>query len=263
MIDACRDLGPDDLEQGLTASFERKVTAEDVDRFADLSWDYNPLHTDEDYAAGTQFAGRVVHGVFHLAMVSALIGMLLPGRRALIAGMNAKFHAPLRIGDTVSVSGTLVSWNRPLRTGRVRVRIVRAGEGALISETAVGVVLHQERVAMAATPAARQATAPRPGEGEVRPTILVTGAAGGLGAALIDDLSADHDIIAVVNRRALAAHVGGEGRVTPVSIDLSADDWEAALDAALADLLTAEGLITDKDRPDLFEALEAEVTGDE
>lgn len=235
MIDVCRDLAPEDLKQGLTVSFDRQVTADDVDGFAQLSWDFNPLHTDENYAAGTQFSGRVVHGAFQVAMVSALIGMLLPGRRALVAGMNARFHEPLRIGDAVSVSGSLIAWNAPLRTGRVRVRILRTADDALVSETLVDILLHREGTAGREGPVSADATARRPVSGAARQTVLVTGAAGGLGRAIVEALSDDHDILAVTNRQSLAAHVELGQNVRELSLDMSSDGWEESLNATLAD----------------------------
>lgn len=59
------------------------------------SGDANPLHVDSEYACQSNFAGRVVHGAFQVALASALIGMRLPGRNVLLGSANAKFPAPL------------------------------------------------------------------------------------------------------------------------------------------------------------------------
>ncbi len=96
------------LRVGETASFERTIHAEDVRTFADLSGDYNPLHMDDAYAHTTQFGNRLVHGMFLGALVSRLIGMHLPGARALLIKESLEFKKPVHIGDTVSVKGALV-----------------------------------------------------------------------------------------------------------------------------------------------------------
>ncbi|MGI9404911.1 MAG: MaoC/PaaZ C-terminal domain-containing protein, partial [Hyphomicrobiaceae bacterium] len=53
----------EDLEVGLSAELVRIVTAEDIQAFAEVSGDFNPVHLDEDYAAGTMFKQRISHGI--------------------------------------------------------------------------------------------------------------------------------------------------------------------------------------------------------
>ncbi len=95
------------LAVGEHASFSRTITVDDVDAFAAVSGDKNPLHTDDGYATTTQFGGRVVHGMFLGALVSQLVGMQLPGRNALLVKTLLEFKHPVMIGDTVTVAGTL------------------------------------------------------------------------------------------------------------------------------------------------------------
>ena len=85
-----RDLGADGLRAGLQAEFERDITAEDVASFAALSRDWNPLHTDEAYAAGTNYGARIVHGAFQVGLASAMAGMYLPGRQVVVGNIQKR-----------------------------------------------------------------------------------------------------------------------------------------------------------------------------
>jgi NAD(P)-dependent dehydrogenase (short-subunit alcohol dehydrogenase family)/acyl dehydratase len=232
------DLDAESLRPGMVASFERSLVASDIDRFADLSWDHNPLHTDDEYSAGTVFGKRVAHGAFQLAMVSALIGMFLPGRRALIAGINAKFQKPMFIDDHVIVHGELVSWNRDLLVGRVRARIRRTANDEMLSETMVDFTLHAEKAGtVAAIPAATELSPEA--RGQLGDTILVTGASGGLGQAITRSLASTHSVIATYNQNAIADDLDNIGNVMPLKIDLASKNWEYMLRQSLASVKLA------------------------
>ena len=104
---AAREVVYASLVEGEQASFSHLITEADVDIFASLSGDHNPLHTDDTYAATTQFGKRVVHGMLLGSLVSRLVGMHLPGRYALLVKETLEFKKPVLIGDTVMVTGTL------------------------------------------------------------------------------------------------------------------------------------------------------------
>ncbi len=99
----------DTLTVGSSASFERCVEAADVDAFARLSGDANPLHVDADFAKSQGHRDRVVHGALLAALVSQLIGVHLPGRRSFLLSLKMDFVAPTYPGDTVVVSGSVKS----------------------------------------------------------------------------------------------------------------------------------------------------------
>jgi acyl dehydratase len=95
------------LRVGQTEKLSRTITAEDVAAFARLSGDYNALHLDDEFAARTEFAQRVVHGFLHASLLSTLIGMKVPGRGALYVSQNIEFTRPVFIGDTVEARATV------------------------------------------------------------------------------------------------------------------------------------------------------------
>ena len=93
----------DDIAVGERAKLSRVIRKDDVEAFAALSGDRNPLHLDPDYAARTEFGRPVAHGMLAASLVSTLIGMHLPGPGALWAEQKLRWKAPLFVGDEVTV----------------------------------------------------------------------------------------------------------------------------------------------------------------
>ncbi len=89
---------------GTRATRERTITDDDIVRFAEVSGDRNPVHLDADYAARSPFGQRIAHGFLIGSLISAAIGMDLPGPGSIYLGQTLKFVAPVHIGDTVTVS---------------------------------------------------------------------------------------------------------------------------------------------------------------
>ncbi|MBE7376604.1 MaoC family dehydratase [Pseudomonas lopnurensis] len=91
------------LEVGQTASFEKTVGERDIQLFAAMSGDRNPVHLDADFAAGTPFKERIAHGMFSGALISAAVACTLPGPGTIYLGQTMKFTRPVKIGDTLTV----------------------------------------------------------------------------------------------------------------------------------------------------------------
>src|ERR1022692_3576673 len=92
------------IQLGDEGNFSKVITAEDVEAFAKLSGDRNPLHMDDSFAARTHFQRRVVHGMLIANYVSTLIGMRCPGPGALWSQQNFKWLAPVFIGDRIGLT---------------------------------------------------------------------------------------------------------------------------------------------------------------
>jgi 3-hydroxybutyryl-CoA dehydratase len=107
----------EDLEIGMTASIEKTISAEDVDMFAALSGDNNPIHVDDGYAKTTVFGQRIVHGMFSAALISAVAGTKLPGAGGIYLSQELKFRKPIFIDDTAIATLTITDIN--LRRGRI------------------------------------------------------------------------------------------------------------------------------------------------
>lgn len=94
----------DELFVGQTAEYSKTVTDADVRAFAQLTGDVNPIHIDEEVARKTRFGGRIAHGMISAGLISAAIANKLPGGGAIYLAQTLKFTAPVRIGDTITVS---------------------------------------------------------------------------------------------------------------------------------------------------------------
>ena len=94
----------DDFKVGDKASIIKTTSDEIVKTFAELTSDFNPLHVNEEFAKTTMFGKRLVHGAFSSGLISAVIGMKLPGPGALYLDQYCKFKKPVFIGDILTAS---------------------------------------------------------------------------------------------------------------------------------------------------------------
>jgi 3-hydroxybutyryl-CoA dehydratase len=115
-----------DLKVGQEFSFNLHIEEADIDRFAVLSGDLNPLHMNKAFAESRGFKSRVVHGAYLLALVSRLLGMHLPGANCLLQTMQMKFAAPTYVGDSIRINGTIDHISVAVKSVVVRLTIARA-----------------------------------------------------------------------------------------------------------------------------------------
>src|SRR5262245_31016867 len=97
----------DELHPGMSASYSRQVTENDIQKFGEVTGDFNPVHFDEDYAKTTLFRGRIAHGLLTAGFLSTVLGTKLPGAGAIFMSATIRFKAPVRIGDTVTAVCTV------------------------------------------------------------------------------------------------------------------------------------------------------------
>jgi NAD(P)-dependent dehydrogenase (short-subunit alcohol dehydrogenase family)/acyl dehydratase len=215
------------IEAGQKAEFTRQIRAEDVEAFARLSGDYNPLHTDEIYAAGTNYGRRIVHGAFQIGLASTMAGMYLPGRNVVVGSMRSRFPSPLYVPAEVLVQGEITSWLPKAGKGSLRVRVMETSQSVLTAEIQVAFGLHGNTP----QPSYESRSAVRTDSG--LPVILLTGAGSSVGQQLLERLSASYQLLAVRSRQPLVGEPGG-GNIQPVQCDLTNEGWESGVDAALA-----------------------------
>ena len=84
-----------ELKPKMSATLVKSFTMEDINRFADLSLDANPLHLDPAFAAKSIFKQPICHGFLVTSLISALIGTRLPGEGSIYLSQNLKFLAPV------------------------------------------------------------------------------------------------------------------------------------------------------------------------
>ena len=97
----------EDLQLDQTDKLERKITEKDIDNFAKLTGDNNPVHTNLDFAKKTIFKQKVAHGFLSASLISTLIATKLPGPGSIYLSQNLKFIAPVFIDDLVIVKVTV------------------------------------------------------------------------------------------------------------------------------------------------------------
>src|SRR5262249_25021641 len=107
MVVPLRILYFEDLSVGMTETLSKTISSDDVVGFAQLTRDRNPIHLSEHFAAKTSFGGRIAHGLYTASLISAVLGMRLPGPGAVYVSQTLNFRAPVKIGDTVDVTVTV------------------------------------------------------------------------------------------------------------------------------------------------------------
>jgi len=195
----------DSFQVGYEASIERTISETDIEAFAALTGDRNPLHLDAVFARRTPFGRPIAHGMLSASFVSTVIGMLLPGPGALWTGLSIRFVRPAFAGDTLTVS--------------LRVRHRSEATRTLVLDVAVTGPRAEEIIAGEATV---RVLVPEPeridGEPVTMGAVLVSGGGRGLGAA-------------IANRLARAGH--------PVAVNYRSDDASAT--ALVAEIVARGG----------------------
>src|SRR6266487_6435725 len=98
----------EDLSVGMTESLAKTIASSDVVGFAEVTGDRNPIHLSEHFAAKTRFGTRIAHGLYTASLISAVLGTRLPGPGAVYISQTLNFRAPVKIGDQVDVTVTVV-----------------------------------------------------------------------------------------------------------------------------------------------------------
>nr|WP_051340991.1 bifunctional enoyl-CoA hydratase/phosphate acetyltransferase [Azospirillum halopraeferens] len=96
----------DEIEIGRSASLSRRLTMSDIELFATVSGDINPAHLDEEYAADSLFHKVIGHGMWSGALISAVLGTLLPGPGTIYLGQDLRFRRPVGVGDIITATVT-------------------------------------------------------------------------------------------------------------------------------------------------------------
>ena len=126
----------DEIEIGLTKQFQITITESMVDDFAKLSGDFNPLHTDNEYAISSGFHGKVCHGMLLGSFFSRLIGMYLPGKHALHFSQSLKFVNPCIINEKVTVKGEVLDKSAASKIITIKTTITNASKKIIVDGTA-------------------------------------------------------------------------------------------------------------------------------
>lgn len=127
----------EDIEMGMSRHLRKVVTDRDIELFAEVSTDRNPVHLDDAYAQDTIFEGRIAHGMLTAGLISAVIGEQLPGHGTVYLGQSLKFIAPVRPGDMVTARVTVVEIDHSRRRVTLDCDCTVDGKKVLVGEARV------------------------------------------------------------------------------------------------------------------------------
>lgn len=162
---------------GDSRTITHTFTQQELEAFAKLTGDTNPLHVDEGYANRSAAGGQVVHGMLAASFVSTLIGVHIPGRGALWNSFNVNWRKIVRIGDTLRFEARVSSVQAAMRSLDLDISGVCASSGEVYLEGKARVMMMDER----------KETQPLALAGK---RVLVTGASGEVGGAICRALAA-------------------------------------------------------------------------
>lgn len=182
----------DQIQVGEEAELTHLLTKSDVQAFATLTGDFNPLHLEEGFAGKTLFRRPVVHGMLSASFISTMIGMLLPGSGALWIAQTLEFLHPAYVGDMLRLVARVKQRSPATRMLVVEIVITNQHDQRLIVGEATVKMLELKG-------------GEEPVETEATKTVLVTGGSRGIGAATARRLASDRHAL-VVNY----AHAAGE-----------------------------------------------------
>lgn len=124
-------------EVGQSASVAKTITEADILLFAAVSLDTNPVHLDAEAAKASPFGQRIAHGMLSAGLISAVLGTKLPGPGTIYLGQTLRFRAPVRIGDTVTATAEVLTFDAATRRATLRTTCTVAGKVVIEGEASV------------------------------------------------------------------------------------------------------------------------------
>lgn len=121
-----------DLSVGTIRELAWVVALSEIDAFAAVSGDINPLHVDVEFARRAGFPDRVAHGFLLGAKISAFVGTVMPGRDCLLLETQLAWPAPIFSGDSVRIRGEIVELSGDNQVMRIKFRAAVIREGRQI-----------------------------------------------------------------------------------------------------------------------------------
>lgn len=206
------------IQIGETHSLVKIISEADVRKFVEMTGDDNPLHVNRTYAETTAFKDIVVHGMLGASFISTVIGTKLPGTGALWISQNLEFLLPVRLGDELTISCTVLKKHERERLLDLDTRIVNQNSQVVLTG--------QGKVKLLTTSAPVKEPQPAP----KTKVAIVTGGAGGIGKAICLRLAKDGYCVVVnyLGRSDRAAEIVelinvGDTRAIAVQADVSTE----------------------------------------
>lgn len=169
----------DSFKCGDRAELVHIITADDVEKFVNLTGDDNRLHVDSVYASHTTFKKPVVHGMLGASFISTVLGTQLPGDGALWFSQNLEFILPVRIGDRITVTAQIIAKFEREKILELQTDIFNQNQQKVTTGIAKVKIVDQTSSAIVDEPSIKRKVA------------LVIGASGGIGSSVAMRLAED------------------------------------------------------------------------
>jgi 3-hydroxybutyryl-CoA dehydratase len=130
-----------DIRVGLSHTFTSSFTEEMVREFVHLSGDINPLHVDAEYAGAAGYPSPVLFGLMTSSLYSRLAGVYLPGKYALLQGIDIDFSGPCFVGEELTVTGQIAYLTEAYHRFEIKASIRKADRN-LVSKATIRVGFH-------------------------------------------------------------------------------------------------------------------------
>jgi len=122
---------------GQRATFSKTITEADIQGFADLTGDRNPLHLDAQFARRGRFGRHIAHGLLVAGIISAALGTRLPGAGAIYVSQSLRFLKPVYPGDTVTATVEVTAWQEDRGVVTLRTTCANQSGDVIIDGEAV------------------------------------------------------------------------------------------------------------------------------
>ena len=239
----------DSLNVGTETSWVHHISLDEVNAFASLSGDTNPIHMDFDYARRQGFTGRVVHGMLVSAFLSRVLGTDLPGAGVFWLSQETRFVSPVYIEDEIRIVVRVKHKSVALRTLLLETDVLNQRGDRVLQGEAKVMVLEQPR------------------ELDWKDTVaLITGSSRGIGSAIALAFGRKGAKVAVhyhsqrksAEEVAAGIHAVG-GQASVFAADLLQPDGPQSLAAAVRERFGAVHVLVNNASPPIRRALPAEI----
>lgn len=132
----------EEIQEGLTHSFQVSLNQDMVDAFRTFTGDHNPLHKDDDFAKAVsegKYERQVVFGMLTASFYSTLAGMFIPGTYSVIHSVDIKFLNPVYDSDILTIEGTVASKNDALHLLLIKA-VIKNQDGKKVSSAKMQVI---------------------------------------------------------------------------------------------------------------------------
>ena len=210
----------EEIRVGQKASFLRKISKSDIETFANLTGDFNPLHIDSNFAAEFGYPSPVAHGMLSASFISTLIGTLLPGPGSLWIGLSLEFVSPVFAGETIKIEGEVKQKSIVARLIVLETKVINSkGEVIIRGESKVK-MLHEKKNSLEPTMMKKK-------------TVLILGASGGIGSEISKS-------VAKTGNSVLIHYYSDENKAKEIAAEINKDHGSAEI--IQADLSSHKGV---------------------